>query len=96
MIALPLLLTCCIRIVTTLSYSLLLTTLSYSLPPGAVLHWIHFLPHYKTVPEPPPDDGCDALLRQRDGLRQSALQIASYAGGRPEREARHGAALASR
>eukprot|EP00878_Enallax_costatus_P005388 GHUV01005657.1.p1 GENE.GHUV01005657.1~~GHUV01005657.1.p1 ORF type:complete len:450 (+),score=58.99 GHUV01005657.1:486-1835(+) len=52
---------------------------------GAVLHWIHFLPHYKTLPEPPSMDKDDALLRRRDTMRESALQIASYAT-RPDRK----------
>lgn len=52
---------------------------------GAVLHWIHFLPHYKTLPEPPATDKDDALLRRRDTMKESALQIASYAT-RPDRK----------
>lgn len=51
---------------------------------GAILHWIHFLPHYKTVPEPPCCTG-DDLLRRRDKLDQTALQISSYQT-RPERQ----------
>lgn len=45
---------------------------------GALLHWLHFLPHYKTVPEPPALDRTDNMLRRRDTLEESALQIASY------------------
>eukprot|EP00775_Hariotina_reticulata_P013573 gene13573-13698_t len=51
---------------------------------GAVLHWMHYLPHYKTLPEPAPGSRDDALLRRRDHMRESALQIASYAT-RPDR-----------
>uniref|UniRef100_A0A383VRT2 Aquaporin n=1 Tax=Tetradesmus obliquus TaxID=3088 RepID=A0A383VRT2_TETOB len=52
---------------------------------GAVLHWIHFLPHYKTLPEPAALDKDDNLLRRRDVMKESALQIASYAT-RPDRK----------
>lgn len=45
---------------------------------GAVLVWLHFLPHFKTVPEPLPHDETDLLLRTRDALTPSALGIASY------------------
>lgn len=45
------------------------------------------MPHYKTLPEPPAHDNDDALLRVRDNLQQSALQIASYAT-RPDRKVR--------
>jgi len=52
---------------------------------GAVLHWIHYLPHYKTLPEPAATDKEDNLLRRRDTMKESALQIASYAT-RPDRK----------
>eukprot|EP00879_Flechtneria_rotunda_P012021 GHRR01012555.1.p1 GENE.GHRR01012555.1~~GHRR01012555.1.p1 ORF type:complete len:447 (+),score=108.93 GHRR01012555.1:2005-3345(+) len=52
---------------------------------GAALHWIHFLPHYKTLPEPPAESSDDSLLRRRDQLKSSALQIASYTT-RPDRK----------
>lgn len=52
---------------------------------GAVLHWIHYLPHYKTLPEPASTDKDDHLLRRRDTMKESALQIASYAT-RPDRK----------
>jgi hypothetical protein len=52
---------------------------------GAVLHWLHYLPHYKTIPEPAPQDKDDNLLRRRDVYKESALQIASYAT-RPDRK----------
>eukprot|EP00882_Tetradesmus_deserticola_P024665 GHRQ01026971.1.p1 GENE.GHRQ01026971.1~~GHRQ01026971.1.p1 ORF type:complete len:222 (+),score=87.52 GHRQ01026971.1:79-744(+) len=52
---------------------------------GAVLHWLHYLPHYKTLPEPAPQDSDEQLLRRRDAIKESALQIASYAT-RPDRK----------
>jgi hypothetical protein len=52
---------------------------------GAVLHWLHYLPHYKTLPEPPSTDKDDHLLRRRDTMKDSALQIASYAT-KPDRK----------
>lgn len=52
-----------------------------------MLHWIHFLPHYKTLPEPPAERAEDALLRRRDEYGQSALSIASYAT-KPDRKVR--------
>lgn len=45
---------------------------------GAVLVWLHYLPHFKNVPEPPADTPDDLLLRSRDALSPSALNIASY------------------
>lgn len=39
---------------------------------GAVAMWVHYLPNFKTVPEPP-DKGEDYLLRRRDVLQQGAL-----------------------
>lgn len=45
---------------------------------GAFLHWLHFIPHYKTVPEPPALNRGDNLLRRRDAFREDALQIAGY------------------
>lgn len=50
-----------------------------------MLHWIHYLPHYKTLPEPPSMDKDDHLLRRRDTMKESALQIASYAT-KPDRK----------
>lgn len=52
---------------------------------GAILHWLHYLPHYKTLPEPPAEDRGEALLRRRDNMKESALQIASYAT-KPDRK----------
>ena len=31
---------------------------------GAVVVWIHYLPHFKTVPEPAPRDEAELLLRR--------------------------------
>ena len=45
---------------------------------GAVLVWVFYLPHFLTVPEPPPKKEEDRLLRTRDDLGQNALQFASY------------------
>ncbi len=47
-------------------------------PAGAVLMWLHFLPHFKTLPEPPPDAREDQLLRRRDAYREDQMAIASY------------------
>jgi hypothetical protein len=45
---------------------------------GAVLVWIHFLPHFKTVPEPPSGDPVADLMRTRDYIERNARQFASY------------------
>lgn len=45
---------------------------------GAALVWLHFLPHFKSLPEPPCSDPDEELLRSRDALSSSALGIASY------------------
>lgn len=45
---------------------------------GAVLVWVFYLPHFSTVPEPPPKKEEDRLLRTRDDLGPDALQFASY------------------
>jgi glycerol uptake facilitator-like aquaporin len=45
---------------------------------GAVLVWIHFLPHFKTVPEPPTGDPVADLMRTRDYIDRNARQYASY------------------
>ena len=45
---------------------------------GSVLMWLAFLPHFKTVPEPPPDDEEETLLRSRDYVASPVLNIASY------------------
>lgn len=48
---------------------------------GACLVWLHYLPHFKTIPEPPPDNAADALLRPRDYLNFAGLRIAGYNTG---------------
>jgi len=45
---------------------------------GALLVWVHYLPHFKTVPEPAPRNEGEHLLRTRDALTPQALNIASY------------------
>jgi hypothetical protein len=45
---------------------------------GAVFMWLTFLPHFKTVPEPPAAHGTDNLLRSRDALPQNVNTISSY------------------
>lgn len=45
---------------------------------GAFLVWLHYLPHFKTVPEPAPRNEGEHLLRTRDALTPQALNIASY------------------
>ncbi len=44
---------------------------------GAVLVWLHFLPHFKTVPTPY-STTADSLLLKGDTVSQTALGIASY------------------
>lgn len=45
---------------------------------GACLVFLHFLPHFKTVPEPMATTGDELLLRSRDALSPEALAMASY------------------
>ena len=45
---------------------------------GAILVWLHFLPHFKTVPAPPSLTPDDDLLKSNDALTASALGIASF------------------
>lgn len=45
---------------------------------GALLVWLHFLPHFKTVPQPPATSADDYLLKTGDALSPTALGIASY------------------
>lgn len=45
---------------------------------GACLVFLHYLPHFKTVPEPMASTADDMLLRTRDALSPEALNIASY------------------
>ena len=42
------------------------------------LVWLHYIMHFKTVPEPPSQSPEDMLLRSRDALTPTALGIASY------------------
>ena len=44
---------------------------------GALLVWLHFLPHFKSIPEPPADDPAELLLRSRDAATPTALGISS-------------------
>lgn len=45
---------------------------------GGILVWLQWLPHFKTVPEPPSPNRGDNLLRKRDELTKNAIEIASY------------------
>ncbi|GAX72731.1 hypothetical protein CEUSTIGMA_g187.t1 [Chlamydomonas eustigma] len=45
---------------------------------GAVCTWLHWIPHFKTVPEPPAPNMSAELLRKRDALPKNAMDIASY------------------
>lgn len=50
---------------------------------GAVLHWLHYLPHYKTVPEPAlPNEAYDSLIDRRDVYGPSSLRFASHVSKR--------------
>lgn len=45
---------------------------------GAILVWLHFLPHFKTVPAPPSVTPDENLLTCNDVLTATALGIASF------------------
>jgi hypothetical protein len=45
---------------------------------GGVAVWLHWIPHFKTVPEPPAQNPADNLLRKRDALPKNAIEISSY------------------
>ena len=45
---------------------------------GGVATWLHWIPHFKTVPEPPAQNPADNLLRKRDALPKNAIEISSY------------------
>jgi len=45
---------------------------------GGATVWLFYLPHFATVPEPPPMKGTDELLRTRDYIGPSSLAYASY------------------
>lgn len=55
---------------------------------AAILVWLHFLPHFKTVPTPPSLTAENILLRPADALSPSALGIASYNPGSEDMAAR--------
>ncbi|CAL5225947.1 g8745 [Coccomyxa viridis] len=56
---------------------------------GAVLVWLFYLPHFKSLPEPPALSTDDVLLRSRDAVAQGILDVASY-DTRPHASARKG------
>jgi len=45
---------------------------------GGCTVWLFYLPHFATVPEPPPVKMTDELLRTRDYINPSSLAYASY------------------
>ena len=45
---------------------------------GGCTVWLFYLPHFATVPEPPPPKVTDELLRTRDYINTSSLAYASY------------------
>lgn len=45
---------------------------------GAVLVWLHYLPHFKTVPSPLSPNPENLLLRSGDPVSATALDISSY------------------
>ena len=45
---------------------------------GGCTVWLFYLPHFATVPEPPPNKFSDELLRTRDYINRSSLAYASY------------------
>lgn len=45
---------------------------------GGCTVWLFYLPHFATVPEPPPSKIADELLRTRDYINPSSLAYASY------------------
>lgn len=59
---------------------------------GACLVFLHYLPHFNTLPEPPAATADDLLLRSRDALSPEALNIASYDTRQRERMADRGGA----
>lgn len=52
---------------------------------GACLVFLHYLPHFKTVPEPAASTADELLLRSRDALSPEALAIVSYDTRQQER-----------
>ncbi|PRW39304.1 Glycerol uptake facilitator [Chlorella sorokiniana] len=59
---------------------------------GACLVFLHYLPHFNTLPEPPATNDDELLLRSRDALSPEALNIASYDTRQRERMADRGGA----
>ena len=45
---------------------------------GAVATWLTWIPHFKTVPEPPAQNRADNLLRKRDTIPKAAIDYISY------------------
>lgn len=45
---------------------------------GACLHFLHFYPHWRTLPEPSAGEPCERLLRRRDAAADDALRFAGY------------------
>ena len=48
---------------------------------GALLVWLHYLPHFKTVPEPAPAEASDLLLRRQGGGGMCGW-VGGWVGGR--------------
>ncbi|KAL4421889.1 hypothetical protein ABPG77_003691 [Micractinium sp. CCAP 211/92] len=62
---------------------------------GACLVFLHYVPHFNTLPEPPAPTADDLLLRSRDALSPEALNIASYDTRPQVRVAKGGGSLTS-
>ncbi|KAL4444176.1 hypothetical protein ABPG75_011913 [Micractinium tetrahymenae] len=60
---------------------------------GACLVFLHYLPHFNTLPEPPAETPDELLLRSRDALSPEALNIASYDTRQRARMAQGGGGL---
>lgn len=56
---------------------------------GAVLVWIHFVPHFKTVPKPYSMTPDGLLLDEGNGLSPTALDLSSYNPRKGDIEARN-------
>lgn len=74
--------TCCARLCAVLlhSYQWLPAQLFFSLVlsrAGACLVFLHFLPHFNTLPEPPAHTPDGLLLRRRAGLRAGRASAGS-------------------
>ena len=58
--------------------------LSHDMPPCTAQVFVHFLPHFKTLPEPPAGNDDEVLLRSRDaatrdGLRRACACVSMHA-----------------